>query len=306
MSGVISELLLGVYILTFLIGLPANCLAFYAFSKKVSKNPAPTDILLLNLTSSDLLFLIFLPLKMYEARHGVHWYLPRTLCSITSFVFFTTIYTSSLLLMAVSVDRYLGVAFPIHYRQLRKSRYAVASSVFIWLTSGVHCSVIFVTEHVLDKRNSTSDICYENFTAKQRSVLLPVRFEMSVVLCFVPLIICMFCYLKCIHILYTQPRISPEKKRKAIGMAVGTLVVFLVCSVPFNLAQVVGFISNNSPKWRQYALLLSTFNTCLDPIIFYFSSSTFRNNTKHSVFAVLRLHKKEELEGTSSRDGDQN
>ncbi|XP_038550547.1 uncharacterized protein LOC119884158 isoform X2 [Micropterus salmoides] len=59
------------------------------------------DILLLNLTVSDLIFLIILPLKMHEAASGMKWNLPEFLCSITAFTFFSTIYTSSLLLMAM-------------------------------------------------------------------------------------------------------------------------------------------------------------------------------------------------------------
>ncbi|XP_028836583.1 free fatty acid receptor 2-like [Denticeps clupeoides] len=296
-SAVISpEALLAIYILTFVIGLPTNCLAFHSFSKKVLINPTPMKILMLNLTSSDLLFLLFLPLKMYEASCGIRWYLPKILCSITSFVFFTTIYTSSLLLMAVSVDRYLGVAFPIPYRQMRKPHYAIAGGAFIWFLTASHCgSIVFVTEHVLANTSININVCYENFTAEQRQFLLPMRLEFFVVLCFVPLLICVFCYINCIRILYSQPRISWQKKRKAIGMAVGTLTIFLVCFLPYNSAHVVGFITKESPRWRYYALLLSTFNTCLDPIIFYFLSTTYRNTTKHSLFRILRLHPKDIL-----------
>ncbi|KAL2084071.1 hypothetical protein ACEWY4_019589 [Coilia grayii] len=275
-----TKVLLTTYILTFVIGLPANILAFYAFSRKVRDNPTPTDILLLNLTSSDLLFLFFLPLKMYEAIQDLHWYLPHMLCSLTSFVFYTTIYTSSLLLTAVSVDRYLGVAFPIHYRQLRKPVYAACAGAFAWLFSAANCSIVFVSEHLLVNGTANTSSCYKDFSPAQKKVLVPTRFYFFVVLCIVPLLICIFCYVNCIRILYSQPRISPHRKRKAIGMAVGTLLVFLVCFLPYNSAHLVGFLSNSSPDWRYYTLLLSTFNTCLDPIIFYFSSSIFRNTTK--------------------------
>ena len=53
-----SEVILSVYIITFVIGFPANLLALYAFSVKIHVKANPTDILLLNLTVSDLLFLI--------------------------------------------------------------------------------------------------------------------------------------------------------------------------------------------------------------------------------------------------------
>ncbi|XP_062394057.1 free fatty acid receptor 2-like [Sardina pilchardus] len=294
------HVLLASYIVTFLIGLPANILAFYAFSKKARDNPTPTDILLLNLTSSDLLFLFFLPLKMYEAGQGLHWYLPQLLCSIMSFMFFTTIYTSALLLTAVSVDRFLGVAFPIRYRQLRKPRYAICTAALAWLLSAGHCSIVFVAEHLLAPPHGANSSrppnkCYEDFSSEQLRVLVPVRLEFFVVLCVIPLLICIFCYGNCIRILYSKPRIPPERKRKAIGMAAGTLAVFLICFLPYNTAHVVGFLTGSSPKWRYYMLLLSTFNTCLDPIIFYFSSPAFRNTTRMSVVKMLMLNRKKKI-----------
>ncbi|KAM4600439.1 free fatty acid receptor 2-like [Polymixia lowei] len=282
-----SEVILTVYILTFLIGLPANILALYAFSLKIHTKPGLTDILLLNLTVSDLLFLIVLPLKMHEAASDMLWHLPDFLCSITSFTFFSTIYTSSLLLMAVSVVRYIGVAYPVTYRQLQKPVYAVVASAVIWLISAAHCSIVFITQYYRPQKNTT--VCYEQFTEEQLVILLPVRFESFIVLCLIPLLVCVFCYLGCIWILYTRPRISQIQKRKAIGMAMGTLAVFLVCVLPFNVSHVVGYFQGESPTWRYYTLLLSTLNTCLDPIIFYFSSSTFRITSKKSIFKVLGL-----------------
>ncbi|KAM6936753.1 free fatty acid receptor 2, partial [Lycodopsis pacificus] len=263
--------------------LPANLLALYAFSVRIHSRPLPTDILLLNLTVSDLLFLITLPLKMHEAASGMQWHLPILLCSITSFTFFSTIYTSSLLLMAVSVVRYIGVAFPIAYHLLLKPVYAIVISAAIWLISAAHCSITFITQHHPSVANNSS-VCYGNFTDKQLEIILPVRLEIFCVLCLAPLLICVFCYLRCIMILYSRPRISRMQRQKAIGMALGTLAVFLICVLPYNVSHLLGYFQGASPKWRHYTLLLSTFNTCIDPIIFYFSSSSFHCTSKKSIF----------------------
>nr|XP_033497572.1 free fatty acid receptor 2 [Epinephelus lanceolatus]XP_033497573.1 free fatty acid receptor 2 [Epinephelus lanceolatus] len=279
-----SEVILSVYIISFLIGLPSNLLSLYAFSVKINSKPLPTDILLLNLTVSDLLFLIILPLKMHEAASGMEWHLPSFLCSITSFTFFSTIYTSSLLLMAVSVVRYIGVAFPVTYHRLLKPVYAIVTSAVIWLISAAHCSITFITQHHPSLSSKNSSVCYENFTEKQLKVLLPVRLEFFFVLCLIPLLICVYCYMHCILILYSRPRISRMQKQKAIGMAMGTLAVFLICVLPYNFSHLLGYFMNESPKWRYYTLLLSTFNTCIDPIIFYYSSSSFHCNSKKSIF----------------------
>ncbi|XP_026228534.1 free fatty acid receptor 2 [Anabas testudineus] len=279
-----SEVILSVYIISFLIGLPANLLALYAFSVKIHSKPLPTDILLLNLIVSDLLFLIILPLKMHEAASNMIWSLPNFLCAITSLIFFSTIYTSSLLLMAVSVVRYIGVAFPITYHQLRKPVYAIVISAVIWIISTAHCSITVIIQQLPSLANKNSSVCYEDFTEMQLKVVLPVRFEFFFVLCLVPLLVCIYCYLSCIWILYTRPRISQVQKQKAIGMALGTLSMFLICVIPYNLSHVVGYFRGDSPKWRYYTLLLSTFNTCIDPIIFYFSSSTFQCRSEKFIF----------------------
>ncbi|KAJ7985341.1 hypothetical protein DPEC_G00351060 [Dallia pectoralis] len=291
MEDVSTRLILSVYIITFLLGLPANLLALYSFSVKIHKKPTPTDILLLNLTVSDLVFLLFLPLKMYEAANCMKWELPGLLCSTTSYVFFSTIYTSSLLLMTVSLVRYIGVAFPITYHQLHKPFYALVASTIIWLFSAAQCSIVFIVQHSpgLSSENATNEICYENFTIKQLNVLLPVRLEFFFTLCLVPLVVCIFCYLRCIRILYTRPRISYGQKRKAIGMALGTLAVFLVCVLPYNISHLIGYCTGTSPSWRYYTLLLSTLNTCLDPIIFYFSSPEFRITSKLPICKMLGL-----------------
>ncbi|XP_053182871.1 free fatty acid receptor 2-like [Scomber japonicus] len=284
-----SDVILSVYIITFLIGLPANLLALYAFSVKIRSKPLPTDILLLNLVISDLLFLAVLPLKMHEAASDWIWNLPKFLCSITSFIYFSAIYTSSLLLMAVSVFRYIGIAFPISYRQLKRPSYAILTCAIIWFISTAHCSFTFVIQHHPSLSNNNTTACYESFTEKQLEFLLPVRFEIFIVLCLIPLLICIYCYLQCILILYSRPRISQVKKQKAIGMALGTLVVFLICVLPFNLSHVLGFFQGSSPQWRYYTLLLSTLNTCIDPIIFYFSSSAFHCTGEKSIFRNCRL-----------------
>ncbi|XP_028985539.1 free fatty acid receptor 2 [Betta splendens] len=279
-----SEVILSVYIISFLIGLPANLVALYAFIVKIHAKPLPIDILLLNLIVSDLLFLLVLPLKMHEAASGMTWDLPGFLCSVTSFTFFSTIYTSSLLLMAVGVVRYVSVAFPVAYHRLQRPAYAIAISAVVWTVSMAHCSITFIIQLHPSLANDNSTVCYENFTEKQLEVLLPVRLEFFFVLCLVPLLICVFCYLRCIWILYTRPRISRMQKQKAIGMALGTLAVFLVCVIPYNFSHVMGYFQGESPTWRYYTLLLSAFNTCIDPIIFYFSSSTFQFSSDKFIF----------------------
>ncbi|XP_010899374.1 free fatty acid receptor 2-like [Esox lucius] len=290
-----KNILLVVYILTFLIGFPANMVAFYTFSKKVRQKAIPIDVLLLNLTISDIIFLLVLPFKMKEAADNMKWYLPDFLCPLTNFVFYTTIYNSTFFLTAISVERYLGVAFPIQYKLKRRPLYAMVASFFFWTISMAHVSIVYIMQYLHQSNTSQTELgrCYENFTQEQMVVLMPVRLELFLFLFCCPFLICCFCYINFVQILSQRPNISQKKRLRAIGLSLGTLLVFVVCFAPFNLSHVVGFIKWESPSWRVEAVLSSTINACLDPIIFYFSSSalsgTFHHFLKSFVERVQQL-----------------
>lgn len=311
-----TGLCLSVYILTFVLGFPANALAFYTFCKKVRQKATPIDILLLNLTISDLLFLLFLPFKMQEVLNDMIWNLPYPLCPVSGFVFYMTIYNSTFFLTAISVERYLGVAFPIQHSLKRKPVYAIAASIFFWIFTFIHLSIVFIiplignspptpptplgdSSNNSDSQNATilthkervedeHAVCYENFTQVQLQVLLPVRLELCIVLFCIPFFISSYCYINFIRILSSLQHINRRKRLRAIGMALGTLVVFALCFGPYNVSHIIGFIQWESPTWRDTALLCSTFNACLDPFIFYLSSSAMRGSVSSILEGVTK------------------
>lgn len=118
------------------------------------------------------------------------------------------------------------------------------------------------------------DTCYLQFQKNQLAVLLPVRLELAVVLFGVPLIITSYCYSRLICIL--SQGASRHRRKRVAGLVAATLLNFLVCFGPYNVSHVVGYIQGESPMWRNYVLLLSTLNTCVDPLVYYFSSSGFQ------------------------------
>ncbi|XP_075046998.1 free fatty acid receptor 3-like [Mixophyes fleayi] len=279
-----------VYLATFVTGLPLNITALCTLIKKCNQNLVPVDILLINLTISDLLLLMFLPFRMVEAASGMRWLLPYVFCPLSTFMHFSSIYITSLFLMAISVERYLAIAFPIKYKMLRKRFYSVVASIFIWCIASVHCSIVYIVEHIVPSNltETNSTMCYSTFSPPQLEILLPVRLEICILLFFIPFLITVFCYVNFIKIIMSQSRIQRKRKLRAIGLVVGTLINFIICFMPYNLSHVVGYIEGDSPKWRSYTLLLSTFNASVDPIIFYFSSASFKKAFLEGLVHVLK------------------
>ncbi|XP_059364826.1 free fatty acid receptor 2-like [Carassius carassius] len=288
----LSKLVLAVYGFTLITGLPTNILAFYTFFQKVRQRSTPMDVLLFSLTISDLIFLLFLPFRMVEAAN-MKWTMPYFLCPLTGFIFYSVIANSVLHLTAISVERYLGVAFPIKYRLKRNPRSAVIACVIFLVMSMGHCSIVYIIQYHHYFNPNTTDpskrnTCYEEFSKEQLDILLPIRLELSVVFFCIPFIICCFCYIQCIRILSRLSNVNVKKRYRAIGMAVGTLLVFVICFMPFNISHVEGFVNGHSSEWRQHALLTSTLNACLDPFIFYFSSSALRETFKKVLQGLVR------------------
>ncbi|XP_055992067.1 G-protein coupled receptor 42-like [Sorex fumeus] len=265
-----------VYLFAFLVGLPLNLLALLIFVGKLRTRAVAVDVLLLNLTISDLILLLFLPFRMVEAASGMRWPLPFFLCPFSKFLFFTTIYVTSLSLAAVSIERFLSVAYPVCYWSRPRIRQAVLVSGACWLLSGTNCSVVYIVEFSGHSSHGqgNNNTCYLEFEEDQLAILLPVRLEMVVVLFGLPLLITIYCYSHLIYLL--SKRCSRRQRRRVAGLVVATLLNFLIFFGPYNVSHVVGYIQGHSPSWRSYVLLLSTLNSCIDPLVYYFSSSQFQ------------------------------
>ncbi|NXS08595.1 FFAR2 protein, partial [Neodrepanis coruscans] len=85
---------------------------------------------------------------MAEAAAAMTWPLPAALCAVANFAFYSAIYLSTFFLAALSVQRYLGVAFPLLFQGCRRRRCrVVAASTALWLVACGHCSIVFVAQY---------------------------------------------------------------------------------------------------------------------------------------------------------------
>nr|XP_033818490.1 free fatty acid receptor 2-like [Geotrypetes seraphini] len=246
----------------------------------------PNLIYMINLCISDLVFILFLPIKIIETSTN-QWILPAILCPIYNFFHFSTIYASVCFLTAVSIGRYLGTAFPITYQMYKKPKYSCFVSLALWAFVIFHVALVFFIETGLNSSTAyflsttpNGTECYDSFTKEQLKVVVPVRLELSIVLFFLPLAITMFCYIHCLQILM-RSQMHASKKKRAIKVAITTITLFIVCFAPYNISHVIGFATFENVWWRREALLPSTCNAFLDPIVFYILSSATDKSFLH-------------------------
>ncbi|XP_017259829.1 free fatty acid receptor 3 [Kryptolebias marmoratus] len=259
---------LSVYTFTFLLGLPANLLVFFVYVRKARKHGAtPNVVYALNLCVANLALVAWLPVKALETLLR-DWTLPAPVCPIYSFFLYSSLYGSCLFITAVTAGRYLSIAFPIIYKRYRHARLSCFICAALWALVMLHLSVSLMAEGGAYFVGVQDDIsaCYNHFNTSQLVVLLPLRLEMAVVLFMLPLMVTSFCTLRCVTLVWRSNLPSAGKKR-VLAVALSTLAVFVICYAPYNASHVVGFVQGANVEWRVSAMLTSSCNVFLEPVV---------------------------------------
>lgn len=259
---------LSVYTFTFLLGLPANVLVLLVYARKACKRGAtPNVVYALNLCLANLVLVAWLPVKALETLLQ-DWRLPAPMCPVYSFFLYSSLYGSCLFITAVTVGRYLSIAFPIIYKRYRRARISCFISTALWFVVLLHLSFSLVAEGGANFVSIQDDAsaCYDHFNASQLAVLLPLRLEMAIVFFFLPLIVTSFCTLRCVTLVW-RSNLRPIGKRRVLTVALSTLAVFVVCYAPYNASHIVGFVLKANVEWRTYAMLTSSCNVFLEPVV---------------------------------------
>ncbi|XP_017651938.1 P2Y purinoceptor 8, partial [Nannospalax galili] len=134
-SRALAVALPAVYSLVALVGIPGNALALWVLCRHV-RPKAPCVIFMINLSITDLLLALVLPVQAAYHRRGPHWAFGPALCSAVTLAFYVNMYGSIVSMTYISVDRCLAVVRPLTSARWRRRRYALAACVTSWLLLG--------------------------------------------------------------------------------------------------------------------------------------------------------------------------
>ncbi|KAK7882350.1 hypothetical protein WMY93_028524 [Mugilogobius chulae] len=196
-------------------GLSMWLLLFWTFPK------TPSIIFMINLTLTDLALGTALPFQIAYQLQGYNWNLGPHMCSFLTIMFFTNMYCSILTMMAIGIDRYLGIVRPLLFRETRQRKsMAIISCLFMW---GLVLSVLYplmttdLTFHIPELEITTCfDVLKKNMLPSQ-SAWAAFLFCMFFVLFFFPFCITTFCYVRVIQQLGRDSKTA--QKDRAIRLA---------------------------------------------------------------------------------------
>ncbi|XP_062284217.1 chemokine XC receptor 1-like [Scomber scombrus] len=247
-----------------------------------------TNAFILNLAMSDLLFTAGLPFWAYSHMYG--WTLGEPACKIVNFVFFIGFDSSGIILILMTVHRYVAVMNPFSDIVSTKGFYSVLASVMIWAVSILVASPAFVFTKV--NTDLDPNLCeYINSNSKlwgiyQQNILFLV---ISVVF--------VFCYSLIIYRLLRPT--AQRRKNKTLKLIFILMVVFFVSWGPYNIVLFLNSFyyfpkeSVNSTdaaracekdKQQYYTIYVSSFfaysHCCLNPVFYVFVGVKFKNHLK--------------------------
>ncbi|KAM8828941.1 proteinase-activated receptor 2 isoform 2-T2 [Spinachia spinachia] len=277
-----------VYILVFAVGLPTNALAIWVFLFRTKKKH-PSSIYMANLALADLLFVIWVPLKIAYHLNVNDWIYGEPLCRVLVSFFYGNMYCSIAFIACISVQRYRAVVHPLS-RLKSANAIAVGVSVAVWAVVWLLTVPLYLYDQEVRVTNLDILTCHDVTRPSQKKMAAGYFLTMGTLGFVAPTAVCVISYvlmLKSLRNSMADPAIA-KKRQKAVVLIVTVLVMFVVCFAPSNIMLLVhytlllGGAENNLYGFYVSTLCLASLNSCLDPFIYYFISEDFRDHVKNT------------------------
>ncbi|XP_034548312.1 hydroxycarboxylic acid receptor 2-like [Notolabrus celidotus] len=271
----------------FVSGVLGNGLALWIFCFHLKPWKSST-VLLFNLAVADFLLCMALPFRASYYSSGIKWKFGGAMCNICLFLLATNRSGSTVFLMAIAVDRYMRVLHPHHAINSLSVSKAMCGALALWLLT------FSMTAHVFSLQHINTTYC-ESFMVSTEPIrnLSWHKFEF-IFSFYMPLLVILYCTVHIIVHLRGRQIAQHAKIRKALCFITVVAVLFIVCFLPSNIMQLLIWIKTHQvattlqeseacPALEDLttafyiSISLTYLNSALDPVVYYFSSPTFKN-----------------------------
>ncbi|KAI1240929.1 hypothetical protein IHE44_0009379 [Lamprotornis superbus] len=244
---------------------------------QIKRNPFTAYITHLSIADISLLFCTFILSIEYIAgfgfAYGFYYYVTTTL----SIVFLLGYNTGLYLLTAISIERCLSIVYPIWYRCHRSQHQSAIVCAILWTLS----FFMTVAEYITCKDDSTK----EQFDDGNHCQALLIFTWILTFMIFIPLMILSSLILVIrIH----RNSLRPHSSKLYIIIVV-TVIVFLIFAMPMRLLYLLNYHHWSSLLSQQnhVTIVLSTVNSSINPLVYFFVGSSKKKRFKESLKVVL-------------------
>lgn len=308
-----AQLLPPLYGLVFGVGLLGNMMVVVILIK-YRRLSILTNIYLLNLAISDLLFLVTLPFWIHKAQQG-QWVFGYDMCKLLSGFCSMGLYGETFFIILLTVDRYLAIVHAMFALRARTVSFGIVSSFVTWVLIVLIALPEIIFSRAQDEQGNFS--CVSLFPEGDVYIwkrLYIVR--INTLSLFLPLLVMVVCYS---GIIKTLVRCPNRMKYKAIRLIFVIMVVFFIFWTPYNLALFLHTFqttlfetdcewSNQLDVAIMVTEVIAFTHSCINPVIYAFVGERFREHLRHffhrhvAVYLgkCIRFHPSETPERASS------
>ncbi|NXK33266.1 BKRB1 protein, partial [Piprites chloris] len=275
------------------VGMLGNVFVLLIYS--LHKGPLKiAEIYLMNLAVADLIFLMGLPFWAENIRNGFNWPFGSFLCRSNSASISLNMYTSIYLLVAVSMDRYLTLVHTLNHRGIRSKAMAKGICLLIWFFGILLSIPVFMFRTVKDYPLWNISACTLDFPTPSWETAESL--VLNIVGFVLPSTAIIFLNFSTIRSLQKKARerralgtknCKGHKGTKATRLIFTVVLMFLFCWAPHHFFVFLDTLYHTEVIkgcfWgelinfgEQFAYMLATTNSCINPVIYVFVGKYFR------------------------------
>ncbi|XP_061566806.1 cysteinyl leukotriene receptor 1-like [Cololabis saira] len=302
------------YLLVFPVAFLCNIGALVVFFRQRSRRNSASCVVMMNLAISDSSFSLTLPLRLAYYLGGGRWYFSDWLCRLCVYGFYVNLYSSILLLTLLSLLRWLAVARPLRHRSLATPTRTLLVCLGVWLFVGV-ASVPFLSNGVRNRQGFPR--CFEPSSPSSWSRILILNYVGLIFGFLLPFVTIICCYSGIVRRLRSRPGGPPggpsggpstrdraRNTQRSVRLVAMVTATFLLCFLPYHLLRTLhlhavcgGWSCGVTLRLRRgvaVTLCLAAANSVADPLLYYYSTRTFRGRLREARASLL---------GSSRRSG---
>ncbi|XP_003794569.1 C-C chemokine receptor type 3 [Otolemur garnettii] len=283
------------YSLVFIVGLLGNVMVIVILTK-YRRLRILSNIYLLNLAVSDLLFLFTLPFWIHYVEWN-NWVFGHGMCKLLSGLYYLGLYSEIFFIMLMTVDRYLAIVHAVFALQARTVTFGVITSIVTWGLAGLAAlpEFLFHESQELFEESICSPVYPEDGEERWKNFHV---LRMNTLGLALPLLVMAVCYAGIIKTLLRCPN---KKKYRAIRLIFVIMVVFFIFWTPYNLVLLLSafqgiFFDNSCERSRHLDLamqvteVIAYTHCCVNPVIYAFVGERFRKYLRHFFHRHVAMH----------------
>ncbi|XP_063705139.1 RYamide receptor [Culicoides brevitarsis] len=251
-----------------------------------------TNYFIANLAVGDILMSFFcVPFTFISMFILQYWPFGAILCRVVNYSQAVSVFVSAYTLVAISVDRYIAIMWPLRPRITK--RYAKCIIFFVWFFAFLTALPISIMSKLIQPGSWHEQcdryICGEDWpdptlNRYYTTALMILQF-------IIPLCVLVSTYTRIAVAVWgkrppgeaenSRDQRMHKSKRKMIKMMVTVVIVFTMCWAPFNILGIIVAESGGDSELLPYFWLtfhwLAMSHSCYNPIIYCYMNARFRS-----------------------------